>query len=111
MSMFEYVFASESEAARRASQRELDRFVAWVRSQPGSEQVMAALAVVEQALSACASLSFEQYQQVCGAAAALSYVALDADGFEWLWSFFRDVPRLFHMDWSSMSLPVEAEMC
>lgn len=107
-SMFRYVFAGYGEAVQRSSQRELDRFVAWARSQPVGEQVLAALAVVEQATCACGPLSFEQYQAVCGAAAALGYVALNADdGFDWLWSFFRDMPRLFQIEWAWSPGPVE----
>lgn len=106
-SMFDLVFAQHSAAARRSSQRELDRFVAWVRTQPVGEQVVEALEVVEGAVQACGPLSFERYVVVCGAAAALAYVALSADGFEWLWSFFRDVPGLFQIEWSWSQEPVE----
>jgi len=99
--MFEYVFAGSSEAVQRSSQRELDRFVKWARMQLIGEHVLGALEVVEKTVCACGPLSFEQYYAVCGAAAVLAYVALDADGgFDWLWTFFRDVPRLFQIDWS-----------
>lgn len=106
--MFEVVFAHESEAARRAARRELERFMAWARVLPIEEQVLGALEVVEKAVGACGPLPVEQYYAVCGAAAVLAYVALNAEsGFDWLWSFFRDVPRLFQIEWSCSLGPVE----
>lgn len=111
MKMFQCVFAGSSEAVQRSSQRELDRFVAWARLQPVGERVLVALVVVEQAVCACGPLSFEQYQAVCGAAAALAYVALNADnGFDWLWEFFRDVPRLFQIEWAWSLGPLEVRL-
>lgn len=108
--MFQYVFAGYGEVVRRSSQQELDRFVEWAQMQPVSDQILGALVVVDRAVRLCGPLSFEHYQAVCGAAAALAYVAINADnGFDWLWAFFRDMPRLFQIEWSWSLGPVEAE--
>jgi hypothetical protein len=108
MSLFRYALVGQSEAVQRWYERELRRLMEWAWRQEWHGFPFAeALEVVECAVCQCAPLSWRQYQNVCGAAALLAYVAREADeGFERLREFFQGVPCLFQIEWSCVQEPV-----
>jgi len=75
----------------------LEQFEAWASSQPNREQLLAAMDLIEEAMSEESSLAVEGWWVVSDAALLLAHAASGVEGFEPIAVTYQTVARSFRV--------------